>query len=195
MNLLAATKEFSKIIAKVTIGRTLECAEVKTLGWGTCTLYKYWPVILFRFKRIILAKHRSIFLIYTRTISVSMYGYLLFIPHHLQATVAIPTDEGLDIKTSTQWMDSAQGAVANLCGIPKTKYDVLFVLIHISLASLFRDLCKQCWPRSDAACLLTGNSIKIKSKYTNAPVTPKFGNGLVQLIGVEWSGVLSVTSY
>ena len=41
----------------------------------------------------------------------------------LQTSLAVPTDEGLDITTSTQWMDSVQGCVANVCGIPKSKYD------------------------------------------------------------------------
>ena len=62
--------------------------------------------------------------------------------------------------------------------------------------SLVWHLGKQYRRRSDTAasdqglhCLLTGNSIKNKIKIENddAPDTPKFGNGLVQLIGVEKS--------
>ena len=72
----------------------------------------------------------------------------------------------------------------------------LCILTHISIVSLFWDLGKQCKPISDAAehgadqglhCLLAGNSIKNKIKIDNAPDTPKLGNGLVQLIGMEKS--------
>ena len=41
MILLASTKEFSKITAKVTMGRTLECAAVTTLGRRTL-LHMCW---------------------------------------------------------------------------------------------------------------------------------------------------------
>ena len=39
MILLASTKEFSKITANVTMGRTLECAEVTTLGRRTLLFF------------------------------------------------------------------------------------------------------------------------------------------------------------
>ena len=45
-----------------------------------------------------------------------------------QSSIAIPTDEGLEIKTTTQWMDSVQMAVAQVCGIPKSKYDICFII-------------------------------------------------------------------
>ena len=67
------------------------------------------------------------------------------------------------------------------------KIDIMHVdantvyLTHISLASHFRDIGKQCRPRSDAAehCLLTGISIRNKIEMKSTPDTPKMGNGLV----------------
>ena len=70
-------------------------------------------------------------------------------------------------------------------------------LTHIILASLFLfwDLGKQCRPRSDTAdqgqhCLPTGHSVKNTCKIKigkNTLDTPKFGNGLIQWIGMEKS--------
>ena len=64
-------------------------------------------------------------------------------------------------------------------------------LTHISLASHFVDIGKQCRPRSDAAerglhCLLIGISIKNKIKMKKVHQLPlKNGNGLVQLIRMD----------
>ena len=60
----------------------------------------------------------------------------------------------------------------------KSYQHISVLLTHVSIASLFWDLGKQCRPRPDAAsdqglhCLLTGNSIENKIKivkYTRHP--------------------------
>jgi len=50
-----------------------------------------------------------------------------------QSCLVIPTEDGIDAFISTQWMDHAQMAIADVLGISSNRYPVLIKLFQYEL--------------------------------------------------------------
>ena len=56
----------------------------------------------------------------------------------LQISICRPTEDGMDVEASTQWLDLTQQSTAMVLGVPESRYSVSSCSVEIKVTHLWK---------------------------------------------------------